>query len=155
MLSSKKLKYSNFFVTVNLNEAGISKTRVKDLADFCEMIMYSPHWQRWIQRATGKGSKLVRFTPAEYRDIKNIRARVGLEANGDTNKSLHAHIVVEITHDTMVRLNTEGLRQLCNEYLGSGANVHSRFIKGDGQGLEHILRYASKTCGEVDVERKY
>jgi len=51
----------------------------------------------------------IPFLGAEKMDVETVRVRCALEDGGKRNQSIHAHIVLEIGHRTMVQLDKAGL----------------------------------------------
>lgn len=144
-------KWSNFHITVNLNEAGYSRAQVLRLGDFVSRICARDDRFKWIQFRVGK--KTRRLTPDEQRKITSIRARVAVE-KGTRNHSLHAHILMEIGHRTCIGIDYQALKGLVRRYLGGSSNLHVRFIMAQGESLETILHYISKTVArdnELDL----
>ena len=138
-------KWSNFHVTVNLNLSGAESAGTGIAAAFAESIEEAINdnpWQ-WLMRFEGSQRP---FEEEEKPLVESIRARVGMEQEADgTNRSIHAHILLEVQHRTRVQINHRGLKDFIDRDLGVSSNVSVRFLAGDSSDKNFILHYISKS----------
>jgi len=97
----------------------------------------------------------VPFDEASSQWVDRVRVRAGLENQGEQNAGLHAHILVEVEHHTMVQVDGAGLYAYFREMMpGVRCNINSRFVKGDGEDKAFTLHYLSKERPAV-VPKRY
>ena len=149
-------RWSNFHITVNLNIPNNDATRTAAALTltpaFREISRRNTLWQ-WLRYFNGQ--EQVAFAagrnlgPNARRSIQRLRFRIALEAGGEENASLHAHIILEIMHRSRVQINGAALRQafvaVLPDYM-HGLNINCRFVRGDPQteDREYLLRYLLK-----------
>jgi predicted SnoaL-like aldol condensation-catalyzing enzyme len=86
----------------------------------------------------------VAFAPQTQSLVQNVRLRAAFEHEGKRNKGLHVHILIEVTHTTMVQISKEGLVQIFRQFVHKEPNVHCRFLRGNGEDKDFILHYITK-----------
>lgn len=140
-----KTKWSNFHITVNLNQTtheSAFKGTVRNFAACIEEAIHDHVWD-WLVRYDG-GQRP--FKESEKLLVDRIRARVGMEQDSEgRNRSLHAHVLMEVEHRTMVQVDRTGLKDFIDACLDVSSHVHVRFLKGDSSDKNFILQYISKT----------
>jgi len=140
---SNKLKWSNFHITINLNKGNDrSDTLFYDLCDFCEDLVQTEWVFCWLKLY--KDGRQQTFEGLDRYDVETVRARVSMESKGKRNKSLHAHLLLEVGHRTMVQVDYHAMTQLAKEVFGEGVNIQGRFIRGEGDEKAFILHYITK-----------
>lgn len=113
-----------------------------------EMAQVPTLW-RWLKQFTGE--EQVDFTSATQALVQHVRLRAAFEHEGKHNKGLHVHILVEVTHSTMVQINKEGVAAIFRQACHMSPNVHCRFLRGDDpEAKQVILKYITK---EVPARR--
>jgi len=135
------MKYSNFHITVNFNvddEAHIHAMR----AAVEEMAAVPSLW-RWLKQYTPNQTQ-VDFTQETQDDVHRVRLRAAFEHEGKHNKGLHVHILVEVTHTTMVQVSKDGVAGIFRDQVHMTPNVHCRFVAGNGEDKDFILHYITK-----------
>ncbi len=139
---SYKLKWSNFHVTVNANAPEDAMGTVRDLRRGVENMVLAKYMWEWLKRFDG--SQRVDMT-SEYKFlVQRVRIRAALEQGGQTNKSVHVHMVIEVAHRTMVQIDKYGVQDIFQRTLGWVPNVDVRFIQGRGEDKSYILKYITK-----------
>jgi predicted SnoaL-like aldol condensation-catalyzing enzyme len=133
-------KWSNFHLTINLNkddEAHIHamRTAVEEMAEI-------PTLWRWLKQFNGE--EQVDFTSQTASLVRHVRLRAAFEHGGKTNKGLHVHILVEVTHTTMVQVSKDGVAAIFRQACKMQPNVHCRFLRGTGEDKDVTLRYITK-----------
>lgn len=146
-MSDGKVKWSNFSITVNLNKSPdcTSPEMIQQFAEWCEDMVSSDYLFLWLLQYDPETRSRHQFDDEEKPRVKRIRQQVALEAEGQTNKSLHAHWLLEIAHTTLVQLDYHTLQNLCNTRFGIGSNVKGRFVPGDPSGKQFLIEYLWKT----------
>lgn len=135
-----KVKWSNFHITVNFNVD--SEEHVGRLRRAVEEMSEPDYLWRWLKRYDGTGQ--VDFDE-ETRDlVDSVRIRCALEHGGQQNHGLHAHLLLEVGHSTLVQVNKRGLEDLMRHFVGLTPNVHIRFMRGDANDRDYILHYITK-----------
>ena len=139
----QKPKYSNFHITVNLNSHDLAHLDV--LRETIEDMPKHPWIWVWLKQVVGRGQQ-IDFDEASSPLVQRVRLRAALENQGEKNEGLHAHIVVEVQHVTRVQVSGSGLGDFFRGHLPAGVkpNIHSRFVKGEGDSKEFILHYLTK-----------
>lgn len=140
------VKYSNFHLTVNFNKRDVSL--VPKIRAAVESLVDDEVWPEWLMRYDG--SQRVAFTPEDEYLVVGIRLRAALESGGKQNQGHHVHVLIEVTHDTMVQLDKQALLNHFRAVVGASPNVHFRFVKGAGDDKDFILHYITK---EVPTRR--
>lgn len=135
------VKWSNFLITVNLNNAS-GAGNVSGIIDAIHGMAEGDWIWRWLKQYA-HGTR-VDFSDADKSLVERVRMRVGLEEGGKQNQSLHAHIVLEVAHRTMVQVDYTGIKDVFAFFTGENPNVNVKFIKGSGEGLNYILQYITK-----------
>lgn len=140
-------KFSNFHITVNLNSG--DPEYLDGLREAVEHMKDFEYLGWWLKQYDGTGQ--VDFDDNTWELVDDVRLRCGLESEGEQNKGIHAHILVEIRHYTMVQINKTGLLDVIKKFVHwrLNPNVHIRFIPGKGEDKEYILHYITKerpTC---------
>ncbi len=141
-----KIVWSNYHLTINWNTANTAPNRaaaVNSMRARLPEACRTPLLWTWLKFRAG---------PHDYRDfpvaqrplVMRIRMRPAFEAGGGQNASVHAQILVEVTHRTWVNIDSGRLRAALR--LPAGANMHLRFVRGDPntQDREYLLRYLNK-----------
>ena len=141
--SSSALKWSNFHVTISPNsEVAGNEQMTRYLREATEEMAQSDWLWRWLK--VYKNGRRTDFEGAEKMDVETVRIRCALEEGGTQNQSVHAHLVIEIGHRTMVQVDMRGLQEVFGAYTRSNVNVKVQFIKGSGENLDYILKYLVK-----------
>ncbi len=134
------IKWSNFHVTINFNKDDMSI--IHPFRSAIEAMVEPPQLWQWLKHYDG--SQQVDFSEEEKQKVETVRLRAAFEHEGERNKGLHCHIVIEIGHSTMVQISKFGLCDLFRRYVGLNPNVHCRFLKGSGEDKDYILMYLTK-----------
>ena len=91
------------------------------------------------------GTSQVPFDEVTSHWVQRVRLQAAIENQGTQNEGLHVHIVVEIEHTTMVQVKGSGLYDYFRMMMPSvKCNIHSRFIKGEGESKAFVLKYLTK-----------
>lgn len=148
-MEHKRNHWSNWHITVNTNQHEQNRAqriataqKLADAVDDCctnPKILYT-----WLLHYVD--GRKERFTKKNARWVSRVRARVGLEVGpNDKNRSVHCHILLEVEHKTRVQIDQNTLKQqLCALTGFGGINISTRFVKGDGEDKEYLLRYIQK-----------
>ena len=140
---SNKLKWSNFHITVNLNASNRDRiTTIQDIVSATNALASSDWLWRWIKEY--KNGARRDFTGADKMLVETVRIRAGIEQEGENNRSVHAHLVVEIGHRTAVQVDYAGIKNCFREFTHREPNVRVDFIRGSGENLAYILKYITK-----------
>jgi hypothetical protein len=137
---ASKLKWSNFHVTVNFNKK--DPGLIVPMRAAVEAMVEAPYLWQWLKHYDG--SSQLEFTRHTAPLVETVRLRAAFEEDGKTNHGLHVHIVIEIGHRTMVQISKYGLCEMFRQLVGENPNVHCRFVRGDGEDKDFILRYITK-----------
>lgn len=140
------VKYSNFHLTVNFNKN--DPRLAPHIREAVETLVDDDVWPEWLMQYDG--SNRVPFTAEDEYLVTCIRLRAALENKGMHNKGLHVHVLIEVTHDTMVQLDKQALINHFRRIVGAQPNVHFRFVRGAGDDKDFILHYITK---EVPTRR--
>ncbi len=135
-------KWSNFHITVNFNKRDYSL--VPAVRDAIERMAVDPDVWRWLKRYDNERKQQVDFEGGDQADIHRIRIRAAFEDQGEHNRGVHVHVLVEVYHSTLVQIDKRELIGLFEEVVGAKPNVHCRFLRGDGESKDFILHYISK-----------
>lgn len=127
-------------MTVNFNVHGDALMRPMRRA--IELMADEDNLWLWLRQFNGHSQ--VDFTPESSLSIDRVRVRAAFEEGGKNNKALHAHLVVEIAHETMVQVSKAGLVDYFETAVGAKPNIHCRFVRGEGEDKDFILRYITK-----------
>jgi len=135
-----KTKWSNFHLTVNsnINDEG----HIRAMREAIEDMAQPPTLWKWLKQFNGE--EQVDFTSATAPLVDHVRLRAAFEHEGKINKGLHVHILVEVTHTTMVQVSKEGVASIFRQAIGVNCNVHCRFLRGAGEDKDFILEYITK-----------
>ena len=140
---SDKEHWSNWHVTINFNTKG-NHFSVNEYEEGLNVVLGEFHW-KWLQIFIN-GTR--RDFKRQERDLVNtIRARIGFE-RGPNNGFLHAHVLLEVGHYTMLQIDGKAIQRLVDTQLGVKSNVQFRWLKGDSSNKDYILRYITKTIRE-------
>ncbi len=134
------MKYSNFHVTVNFNVD--AEEHIGAFREAIEGMVTSDVLWTWLRQYDG--GEQLEFDDANKPLVDRVRLRAALEHGGQQNHGLHAHIVIEIAHTTMVQINKSALVTHFANVVGLAPNIHCRFIKGNGEDKDFILHYITK-----------
>lgn len=140
MESGKKLKFSNWHLTVNFNVD--SEDHIGQMREAVEEMVEDPWLWRWLKQYNH--GQQVDFREATKPLVDRVRVRAAFEHGGAQNHGLHVHLVVEVAHDTLVQVNKLGLVQLFEHFVHLNPNIHIRFMPGRGEDKDFILHYISK-----------
>lgn len=145
-----KTYWSNWHITVNANQREKSRAdrlvTARILSDAVEEAVQNPrhlwYWLRYYKRGQGQ----IDFPPAEQAKVERVRARVSLEgAAGKGARSVHVHILIEVQHRTRVQIDEARFREVLVRETGfDNLNTKSRFVRGNGEDKEYLLRYLQK-----------
>lgn len=134
------MKWSNFHVTVNFNVVGDALMRPMRAA--IERMVEGDNLWLWLRHYNGHSQE--EFSAQESMLVDRVRVRAAFEDGGKNNKALHAHLVIEVAHETMVQINKFELVQYFEAAVGAKPNIHCRFVRGEGEDKDFILRYITK-----------
>lgn len=135
-------KWSNFHITVNFNRRDYSL--VPAIRDAIERMAVEPDIWRWLKRYDNDAKHQVEFEGGHCDDIHRVRIRAAFEDQGEQNRGVHVHVLVEVYHSTLVQVDKRALIDLFEEIVGHRPNVHCRFLRGDGESKDFILHYITK-----------
>ncbi len=107
-----------------------------------ESMAEAPAVWRWLRQYDGQAQ--LEFTPQTEDLVHHVRLRAAFEHEGKQNKGLHVHILIEVTHVTMVQVSKEGIAAIFRDAVGATPNVHCRFVRGNGEDKDFILHYILK-----------
>jgi len=138
--TQNKMKYSNFHVTVNFNVD--AEDHIREFREAIENMATSEVLWGWLRQYDG--GEQLEFDEANKPLVDRVRLRAAFEHGGQQNHGLHAHIVIEIAHTTMVQINKSALVTHFANAVGLAPNIHCRFIKGNGEDKDFILFYLTK-----------
>lgn len=137
-------RWSNFHITINTNQnigqlGGWQAARA-GLAGITTAVENAiGNWQAWLMEYVDG----QRVPIANAGLIRNIRARVALE-RGDDNHQLHAHIVLEVEHDTRVQISRDALIDAWQQAYGRRpGSVFIRLLT-ENEDLGFLLDYILK-----------
>lgn len=141
--------WSNWHITLNTNQRERTdeqrETNARILSDAVDDACSKPeHLWRWLKHYVG-GNR-IDFTPENAGWVHRVRARVSLEVGPNAkNTSVHCHILLEVEHVTRVHIDHFEFKRIIEELTGwRGTNIKSRFVKGQGEDKEYLLRYIQK-----------
>ena len=140
MAHAGAIKWSNFHVTINFNKD--DESLLPKMRAAVDAMSESPHLWTWLKQYDGSGQ--VDFTRNTAHLVESVRLRATFEHQGNVNHGLHVHIVIEVAHRTMVQISKYGICELFRQIVGENPNCHCRFIRGDGEDKDFILRYITK-----------
>lgn len=149
-MESSKLKWSNFHITANFNVD--SEDHIRELVNAVEEMVEHPYLWWWLKQYDGE--RRVDFDMVSKMDVQSVRLRAGVEHGGTQNHGLHVHILVEVAHRTMVQVDKEGIIDTLEHFVGLKPNVHVRFVKGEGDDKDFILRYIQKEVPSLHRQTK-
>lgn len=138
---NSSVKWSNFLITVNLNDAA-GAGNMSGIIDAVHGMAESDWIWRWLKQYSG-GAR-VDFSERDKSLVESVRMRVALEEGGTNNQSLHAHILLEVAHRTMVQVDYTGIKDVFAYYTDANPNVNVKYIKGSGAERDYILKYITK-----------
>lgn len=144
-----RMHWSNWHITINTNrhetDDGQRRETARILADAIDDAVHEERiFYAWVKHYVA-GDR-IDFTPNTAGAISTVRLRVGLEQGPQAaNRSIHAHILIEIGHTTRLQIVDSQLLNALENLTGwYGMNIKSRFVKGDGEDKEYLLRYIQK-----------
>jgi len=141
MDASPQTRWSNFHVTVNLNAD--DEAHIAAMREAVEEMAQVPTLWTWLKQFNGE--EQVAFTSATSQLVQHVRLRAAFEHEGKHNRGLHVHILVEVTHTTMVQVSKEGVASIFRAACKRTPNVHCRFLRGDDpEAKQVILKYITK-----------
>lgn len=141
--------WSNFHVTINTNTHSNEGSPIgvaHDLAEAVHQMINDPLlvWQ-WLYRYNPNTRRRAPFAVDDRFLVTGIRARVALERGENKhNTSIHAHVLLEVRHQTFVQIHYQGMKDYLEAALGHGVHVYCRFLKGSGDDAGFILNYILK-----------
>ena len=136
----KSTKWSNFHVTVNFNKD--DESHMPQFRHAIDQMVESPYLWWWLKRWDGASE--VNFTTEDASDVESVRIRAAFEHEGEKNKGLHAHLVIEVAHCTMVRISKYGICEIMRHFVRMNPNCFIRFLEGSGEDKDFILQYITK-----------
>lgn len=149
MAEHRRPHWSNWSITINTNRhertEAAREASARALADAVDDACTQPQYLwRWLKHFVG--GEQIPFTAANSHWVQRIRARVALEVGPNArNRSVHCHILLEVQHVTRLQIDHFELKRIIEEITGwRGTNIQSRFVKGDGEDKEYLLRYLQK-----------
>src|SRR5271166_477591 len=101
------LKWSNFHITINFNV--VDEDMVYTIKEAIEYAFGRELIFTWLKKVENR--KQRPFQDGEEDQVETIRLRVGLENGGEQNKGVHAHILLEVGHRTMVQIDKRELKE--------------------------------------------
>lgn len=137
-----KTKWSNFHITINPNMPGRGREAVHALRDFCREMVTGDNLFEWLRQY--RDGERREFDAADRSLVLRVRARVSIEWRGTQNRNVHAHVLVEIEHQTMVQCDWHALTRLAREWGLDSVNIQGRFVPGRGEDKSFILQYIHK-----------
>lgn len=140
----RKVHYSNWHITINANQPNKSARVVaRELTEAINALLRDNvyDWLRYFDADTNTQRPLDGNERAE---VMRVRAQAALERGGDNNRSVHAHILLEVQHTTMLHVDYRVIRDIISAYTGNSVNVSTRFAPGDGEDKNFLLHYISK-----------
>lgn len=142
------MKYSNFHITVNFNVD--REEHIAQMRTAVEEMVEAPFLWQWLKQYNGHAQ--VDFNDDTYHLVDRVRLRAAFEHGGQQNRGLHVHILVEVAHTTMVQVRKDGIEGIFRHFVpGMNPNVHSRFVRGQGEDKDFILHYISKEVRRCDT----
>lgn len=138
------VKWSNFHITVQTNST--NEDVIDALRDGCHTMTDGDNLWRWLKQYNGE--QQVDFTDVTQGLVERVRLRVAFEHGGTRNPGVHAHIIVEVAHRTMVQVNVAGIRDIFRKAVGAECHVWCRFLRGEGEDKDFCLRYITKEVPE-------
>lgn len=134
-------KWSNFHVTVNTNK--LNTPGLLNRFRLAVDAMVSEDWMfHWLKRYTNGAQE--DFTDANRDEVRLVRIRAAFEEGGQQNRGLHVHMVIEVTHTSSVQIFGRGVGDVFRSVTGERVNTKCRFIAGNGEDKDFILRYITK-----------
>ena len=147
------MKWSNFHITVNFN---IDDDRlVPGMRRAIEAMAEYPYVWWWLKYFNRDRREQEDFEGDKRFDISMIRRRVAFEHAGKRNKGLHAHILIEIEHDSMVQISKQGITELFSHFVKGNPHIHIRFMPGDGEDKDFILKYITKEIPSYSAQNPW
>ncbi len=144
------MKYSNFHITVNYNVD--SEAHIGAMRTAVEEMVEAPYLWWWLRQYNGHSQQA--FAVDNQNLVDRVRLRAAFEHGGKQNHGLHVHILVEIAHTTMVQIGKQGVIAVFEQFVPNMTpNVHSRFVKGEGEDKDFILHYITKEVSLAQVAR--
>lgn len=144
------MKWSNFHITVNYNIDG--EEHIDQMRQAIENMAESPYLWQWLKHYNGGKHD---FSPENKLDVESVRIRAAFEHGGQQNHGLHAHILIEVGHRTMVQVEKQGVIDVFREVLpDNNPNIHIRFVRGDGEDKDFILHYITKEVPRYRPDRE-
>lgn len=142
------VKWSNFHVTVQFNKNDESIVpRIREAVDALPTPEYL--W-RWLKHYDPDEKRQQNFTDDDKYLVLGVRLRAAIEHGGKQNRGVHVHVVIEIEHDTLVQMEKAGLQNIFEEIVGLTCSINCRFIRGDGEDKDFVLKYLSKEVPSYD-----
>jgi hypothetical protein len=142
--------WSNWHITVNTNQhertdaerAANARVLADAVDDATTMQNLLFNWLMYYSPARAK----ERLTEEQQGAVVRIRNRVSLEEGPNAaNRSVHCHWLIEVMHYTRIQVDMHALRDVLVDLTGfNGLNIRIRFVKGDGEDREYLLRYLQK-----------
>lgn len=142
-IRSTKEHWSNWHITINFNKPG-GRDEIREFKECLDSILGDLHWQ-WLMRFDNGNRRP--FTPLEHDLVNTIKATIGFE-RGPANGFLHAHVILEVGHWTMLQLDGKEIQRMVDVNCGVSSNVQFRFLPGDSNSVAYIHKYITKTIRE-------
>lgn len=135
----KRLKHSNFFLTINLN---------KQFKTYDEAVPLANEFKKVIDNCLAKISNYIEINDTVHPDakldskwIKKINIQSVVEIGSKYNQP-HAHVTIAITHWTRVKLNWTKLKEDIREKVGDDQEIYlyCKLFRDSQGSLEEYLR---------------
>lgn len=153
------MKWSNFHVTMGFhasddNASWIDKGTLTRMATRAIQEVFSRQGAlEWLKYYGDRRQQPM--TPEMFdNDVDAMRTRAAFESEGTRNRSLHAHILVEVAHFSSVQIGAVDLKHAMETAMGHGIKISQkcRFVPGTGEDKAFVLDYLFKEVPRVGPE---
>jgi hypothetical protein len=145
--ASKKRKWSNFHITVmwnlNIMETGEQGAFVRSLVPVMEHIFHKNNAHNWLHYFN-KGERRPFSEDEVDRLVETVRGRIAVENQGEHNRSVHIHVLLEIGHTTSLQINYAAMKKQVEGFTYRKCRLTGRFVPGEGEDKSFILQYITK-----------
>ncbi|GAM29387.1 hypothetical protein SAMD00019534_125630 [Acytostelium subglobosum LB1] len=149
-----KMRHSNFLLTVNTQKRPTSDEEAEHYAQRLDTAMdtiftQSEHLENLFTLTPGKATSDGE-SPTIHRLDTTFAVEVGKKAQGGR---VHSHAVIEVDHNTHIRLNMDYIRQILPPMIGVDkiyANV--RYVKGMGEVKDYIEKDQAMADDNDEIE---
>lgn len=140
MKMADKVKYSNFHITVNTNRTDANLVPL--LREAVDSMVEGDTLWTWLRQYDGQ--RQIAFDEETQPLVQRVRIRAALESGGAQNHGQHVHLLLEVTHTTLVQVDKAALVRHFLQCVGCNCNIHVRFLRGAGDDKDFILHYITK-----------